>query len=131
MENLVGRKVIALQSYPTLGLTKGKEYEIINQRNDNFYFITDLGRKEFTSLIDSNLFRLVDEPQFKQGDKVLVSDNNVNWYERTFVLKYKSYYCCESPNSNNGLVYWKYIKPYEEEITVSRNIMISTLCRYA
>ena len=77
MENLVGRKVKCIQSYDTV--TKGKEYIITDVDNTGFYIIEDDGRKHrwHTSHLDSetHLKLLIDEPQFKQGDKVLVSNN--------------------------------------------------------
>lgn len=117
MKELVGRKIIALED-SILGLTKGKEYKIVKQTNDKFWFITDKGTKEYTYLIHSALFKLVDKPQFKQGDKVLVSKDGVEWFERLFVLEYKGNYYCETDSGKSLLIYWEYIKPYEDEIKV-------------
>ena len=117
MENLVGRKLIALQN-SFLGLTKGKEYEIIKQTNDKLWIVTDKGTEEFTFLINSDLLKLVDEQQFKQGDKVLVSYNEIDWHETEFVCYYKDYYY-----TINGRA--KHIKPYEEEIKVGDWVMVN------
>ena len=115
MENLVGRKIIALED-SFLGLTKGKEYKIVKQTNDKFWFITDKGTKEYTFLINSVLFKLVDEPQFKQGDKVLVSNDMVNWFEGIFICLYKDYKIVKAKDGT--LRYATNIKPYEEDIKV-------------
>ena len=114
MENLVGRKLIALQN-SFLGLTKGKEYEIIKQENDKFWIVTDKGTKEFTFLINSDLLKLVDEPQFKQGDKVLVSNNSKYWVEGEFIAEYKDEFVVKA---HDYIIGRKHIKPYEDEIKV-------------
>ena len=115
MENLVGRKIIALED-SFLGLTKGKEYKIVKQTNGEFWFITDKGTKEYTFLINSVLFKLVDEPQFKQGDKVLVSNDMVNWFEGIFICLYKDYKIVKAKDGT--LRYVTNIKPYEEDIKI-------------
>lgn len=115
MKNLVGRKIIALED-SFLGLTKGKEYKIVKQTNDKFWFITDKGTKEYTFLINSVLFKLVDEPQFKQGDKVLVSNDMVNWFEGIFICLYKDYKIVKAKDGT--LRYATNIKPCEDEIKV-------------
>ena len=72
-----------------------------------------------TSHLDSetHLKLLIDEPQFKQGDKVLVSDDENDWAERNFVTKHQGLYYTEKDGAKD-LLYWKYIKPYEEEIKI-------------
>ena len=120
MENLVGRKVLCVQGFK--GITKGKEYTITNVDNSGFYIIEDDGRKQKlgTSHLDSatHFELLIDEPQFKQGDKVLVSNDMVNWFDRIFVIEHKGIFYCEHRNDEYELVYWGYIKPYEDEIKV-------------
>ena len=120
MENLVGRKVLCTQSY--VGVTKGKEYTITNVDNSGFYIIEDDGKKQnwSTSYLDSKeYFELLQkEPQFKLGDKVLVSRDGIEWFERIFVLEYKGNYYCETDSGKSLLIYWEYIKPYEDEIKV-------------
>lgn len=55
------------------------------------------------------------EPQFKQGDKVLVSDNKWYWVDGEFITEYKDQFVVKTYNSIIGR---KHIKPYEEEIKV-------------
>ena len=122
MENLVGRKIIALED-SFLGLTKGKEYKIVKQTNDKFWFITDKGTKEYTFLINSVLFKLVDEPQFKQGDKVLWSGVKSKDKIGIFICEYENYFIVKHTGNdydleNGKLRYATNIKPYEEEIKV-------------
>lgn len=60
---------------------------------------------------DYNITKKDKEPQFKQGDKVLVSNDCVYWHESEFVTYYKDYYYAVRGR-------YKHIKPYEEEIKV-------------
>ena len=117
MENLVGRKVLCTQSYD--GVTKGKEYIITDDSNNGFYIIEDDGKKQkwCTSHLDSetHLKLLIDEPQFKQGDKVLVSNNKSYWAEGEFITKYKDEFIVKT---NVDIIGRKHIKPYKEEIKV-------------
>ena len=91
MENLVGRKILCTQDY--VGVTKGKEYTITNVDNSGFYIIEDDGKKQkwCTSHLHSKThFELIiDEWQPKQGDKVLVSDDEMEWNERYYTLFFK------------------------------------------
>lgn len=120
MENLVGRKVLCTQSYN--GVTKGKEYTITNVDNSGFYIVEDNGRKQnwCTSHLHSryHLKLLPKETQFKQGDKVLVSNNEKDWVCRKFIIEHKNKFLCEVSNDNESLGHWGYIKPYEDEIKV-------------
>ena len=117
MENLVGRKVLCTQSYD--GVTKGKEYIITDDSNNGFYIIEDDGKKQkwCTSHLDSetHLKLLIDEPQFKQGDKVLVSNNKSYWSEGEFITEYKDEFIVKT---NSDIIGRKHIKPYKEEIKV-------------
>ena len=120
LENLVGREVLCTQDY--YGVTKGKEYTIIDFNGNYFSIIEDGGKEQkwSTSYLDSKEYfeLLPKEPQFKLGDKVLVSDDGVEWFERLFVLEYKGNYYCETESGKSLLIYWDYIKPYEDEIKV-------------
>lgn len=58
------------------------------------------------------------EPQFKQGDKVLVRDcDEDEWLIRLYATEYNGEHYVESKHSNN-LSRYVYIKPYEDEIKV-------------
>ena len=118
MKNLVGRKVKCVKSYD--GVTEGKEYTITNVGNSGFYIIEDDGRKQKwgTSHLDSatHFELLIDEPQFKQGDKVLVSNDMVNWFEGIFICLYKDYKIVKAKDGT--LRYVTNIKPYEEDIKI-------------
>ena len=117
MENLVGRKVLCTQSYD--GVTKGKEYIITDVNNNGFYIIEDDGKKQNwnTSHLDSEThFKLLpNEPQFKQGDKVLVINNKSYWVEGEFITEYKDEFIVKT---NVDIIGRKHIKPYEEEVKV-------------
>lgn len=57
-----------------------------------------------------------EEYQFKQGDKVLVRDDESNeWVERVYATKYNGQHYVEAKYAN-VLSYYRFIKPYEEEI---------------
>ena len=58
---------------------------------------------------------LIYEPQFKQGDKVLYTDDLVNWKEGVFLVNHDESYIIKSYEM---LLYAIEIKPYEEEIKV-------------
>ena len=117
MENLVGRKVLCTQSYD--GVTKGKEYTITNIDNSGFYIIEDDGRKQNWCISHlysrAHLKLLIEEPQFKQGDKVLYTDDLEFWHEGIFLTKYNGSYIIDS---DEMLLYAIDIKPYEEEVKV-------------
>lgn len=117
MENLVGRKVLCTQSRD--GVTKGKEYTITNVDNRGFYIIEDDGIKQNwgTSHLNSRTYLklLPKEPQFKQGDKVLVSNNKSYWAEGEFITEYKNEFIVKF---NDEIIGRKHIKPYEDEIKV-------------
>lgn len=117
MENLVGRKLKCIQSYDTV--TKGKEYIITDVDNTGFYIIEDDGRKHRwnnSHLTSEGYFELLpNEPQFKQGDKVLVSNNKSYWSEGEFITEYKDEFIVKT---NVDIIGRKHIKPYKEEIKV-------------
>ena len=117
MENLVGRKLKCIQSYDTV--TKGKEYIITDVDNTGFYIIEDDGRKHRwnnSHLTPEGYFELLpNEPQFKQGDKVLVSNNKSYWSEGEFITEYKDEFIVKT---NVDIIGRKHIKPYKEEIKV-------------
>ena len=117
MENLVGRKVLCTQSY--YGVTKGKEYTITNVDNSGFYIVEDDGRKQnwCTSHLNSryHLKLLPKETQFKQGDKVLYTDDLEFWHEGIFLTKYDDGYIIDI---DEMLLYAIKIKPYKEEIEI-------------
>ena len=117
MENLIGRKVLCTQSYGSI--TKGKEYTISNIDNSRFYIIEDDGRKQNWCISHlysrAHLKLLIEEPQFKQGDKVLYTDDLEFWHEGIFLTKYNGSYIIDS---DEMLLYAIDIKPYEEEVKV-------------
>ena len=117
MENLVGRKLKCIQSYDTV--TKGKEYIITDVDNTGFYIIEDDGRKHRwnnSHLTSEGYFKLLpNEHQFKQGDKVLVSNNKSYWSEGEFITEYKDEFIVKT---NVDIIGRKHIKPYKEEIKV-------------
>ena len=117
MENLIGRKVLCTQSYGSI--TKGKEYTISNIDNSGFYIIEDDGRKQNWCISHlysrAHLKLLIEEPQFKQGDKVLYTDDLEFWHEGIFLTKYNGSYIIDS---DEMLLYAIDIKPYEEEVKV-------------
>ena len=117
MENLVGRKLKCIQSYDTV--TKGKEYIITDVDNTGFYIIEDDGIKHRwnnSHLTSEGYFKLLpNEHQFKQGDKVLVSNNKSYWVEGEFITEYKDEFIVKT---NGDIIGRKHIKPYKEEIKV-------------
>lgn len=66
-------------------------------------------------IINAGYKLLPNEPQFKQGDKVLYTDDLVNWEEGIFLVKHNESYIVES---DEMLLYAIEIKPYEEEIKI-------------
>lgn len=121
MENLVGRKVKYIDDNEFMYFGKKESYEIECQDIKHFYLIDDHGIRnaiENNSLYD--YFELIDEPQFKQGDKVLVSNDRQKWHDRVFVVEHNNLYQCEPLHENisNTLTPWQHIKPYEEGIKV-------------
>ena len=119
MENLVGRKVRCIQEHESIPMTKWQSYVIVEDdgilirfrinKEERMFGICnhkDLKEKEFFEL-------LPDEPQFKQGDKVLYTDDLVNWEEGIFLVKHDESYIVES---DEMLLYAIEIKPHEDEI---------------
>ena len=120
LENLVGREVLCTQDY--YGVTKGKEYEIVSVEDDLFMIIEDNGVEQgycISHINNGNLKLVPEEWEPKQGDKVLASDDGVNYTETPiiFISIHKDYFVTESKKSNK-ILKWKYIKPYEDEIKV-------------
>ena len=120
LENLVGREVLCTQDY--YGVTKGKEYEIVSVEDDLFMIIEDNGVEQgycISHINNGNLKLVPEEWEPKQGDKVLASDDGVNYTETPiiFISIHKDYFVTESKKSNK-ILKWKYIKPYKEEIKV-------------
>lgn len=116
MENLVGRKVKYIGHSEFMWFGRKESYEIECQDIKHFYLIDDNGIRnaiENNSLRD--YFEFIDEPQFKQGDKVLFTDDLVNWEEGIFLVKHDESYIVES---DEILLYAIEIKPYEDEIKV-------------
>lgn len=112
LENLVGRKVLCTQGY--YGVTKGKEYTIIDFNGDYFSIIEDGGKKQTwsTSYLDSKEYfeLLLKETQFKQGDKVLWSGGAMSEFkEGIFVTEYNGFFLIEY---DGQIVYGKEIKPF-------------------
>ena len=124
MENLVGRKV-KFTPYHYRGYTQGNVYDIIRlgtELSECFVVINDEGREEYWHLEhigSGGSFELLpNKPQFKQGDKVLVSNNEKDWVCRKFIIEHKNKFLCEVSNDNESLGHWGYIKPYKEEIKI-------------
>ena len=120
MENLVGRKVKVVNGF--VGVTIGKEYEIVSVEDDLFMIIEDNGKEQcygVDHINNGNLKLVPEEWEPKQGDKVLASDDGVNYTETPiiFIAIHKDYFVTESKKSNR-ILKWKYIKPYKEEIKV-------------
>ena len=127
MENLVGRKVKCVKRYKNI--TKKKEYEIKSVDEHIFEITEDDGIngawnirwiKGYDEDGEYHFELLPNEPQFKQGDKVLVSNDKQKWHDRVFVVEHNNLYQCEPLHENisNTLTPWQHIKPYEEEIKV-------------
>ena len=122
MENLVGRKLKCVKRYGNL--TEKKEYEIksINERTFEITEddgINDTWNIEWIKGYDKDgeyHFKLLpNEHQFKQGDKVLVSNNKSYWVEGEFITEYKDEFIVKT---NVDIIGRKHIKPYEEEVKV-------------
>lgn len=122
LENLVGRKVKCVKRYRNL--TEGKEYEIKSVNECNFEITEDDGTNDTWNIewikgydedCEYHFELLPNEPKFKQGDKVLFTDNLVNWEEGIFLVEHNESYIVES---DEMLLYAVEIKPYEEEIKV-------------
>ena len=73
--------------------------------------------KRFFNLEVFNALALFEEEEWKpkQGDKVLFTDDLVNWEEGIFLVEHNESYIVES---DEMLLYAVEIKPYEEEIKV-------------
>ena len=97
MENLAGRK---------------ESYEIEHQDSTHSYLKGDNG---IINAIENNCLythfdTLVDETQFKQGDKVLYTDDLEFWHEGIFLTKYDDGYIIDI---DEMLLYAIKIKPYK------------------
>lgn len=116
MENLVGRKVKCVTNgYCNFDLHQ--DYIIFNE-SETMYVVQDkFGEcKDFPKHKFKYYFELLpNEPQFKQGDKVLFTDDLVNWEKGIFLVKHDESYIVES---DEMLLYAIEIKPYKEEIKV-------------
>ena len=93
MENLVGRKVKCVKRYRNL--TEKKEYEIKSVNERTFEITEDDGINDTWNIEwikgydedgEYHFELLPNEPQFKQGDKVLVSNDEVHWNEAKYAL---------------------------------------------
>lgn len=121
MENkitdLVGKKVKCIKGLR--GVTQNRVYEVIKISKDYQNFLVIVGDNgseiSWNSKHFEEHFEIMDEPQFKQGDKVLFTDDLVNWEEGIFLVKHDESYIVES---DEMLLYAIEIKPYEEEIKV-------------
>lgn len=131
MENLVGRKVKCVKRYRNL--TEKKEYEIKSVNERTFEITEDDGINDTWNIEwikgydedgEYHFELLPNEPQFKQGDKVLYTDDLVNWEEGIFLVKHDESYIVES---DEMLLYAIEIKPYEEEIKVGDWVMVNEL----
>ena len=116
-----GDKLIAINDLKISGdqkiaLIKDKEYEI-NEMFDTSFTIKSECSDYHNFTIDNvkKYFKLKDEWQPKQGDKVLVSSNGLDWHESEFITYYKDEFVVKTHDSIIGR---KHIKPYEEEIKV-------------
>ena len=122
MENLVGRKVKCVKIYGNL--TEKKEYEIKSINECTFEITEDDGINDTWNIEwikgydkdgEYHFELLPNEPQFKQGDKVLVSNNKSYWSEGEFITEYKDEFIVKT---NVDIIGRKHIKPYKEEIKV-------------
>lgn len=124
MENLVGRKVKCVKIYKNI--TEKKEYEIKSVDEHIFEITEDDGIngawnirwiKGYDEDDEYHFELLPNKPQFKQGDKVLVSDNGVIWEKREFIMQtIRGSFCFSKDYSTAS--WYGYIKPYEDEIKV-------------
>ena len=117
MENLVGRKVKCVTNgYCNFHLHQ--DYIIVNESETMYVVQDNFGKhKDFSKHKFKYYFELlIDEPQFKQGDKILVSNDMVNWFEGIFICLYKDYKIVKAKDGT--LRYATNIKPYEDEIKV-------------
>ena len=116
MENLVGRRVKCVTNgYCNFDLHQ--DYIIFNE-SETMYVVQDkFGEcKDFPKHKFKYYFELLpNDPQSKKGDKVLYTDDLVNWEEGIFLVKHDESYIVES---DEMLLYAIEIKPYEEEIKV-------------
>ena len=122
MENLVGRKVKCVKIYRNL--TEKKEYEIKSINERTFEITEDDGINDTWNIEwikgydedgEYHFELLPNEHEFKQGDKVLYTDDLVHWEEGIFLVKHDESYIVES---DEMLLYAIEIKPYEEQIKV-------------
>ena len=122
MENLVGRKLKCVKRYGNL--TEKKEYEIKSINERTFEITEDDGINDSWNIEwikgydkdgEYHFELLPNEPQFKQGDKVLVSNNKSYWVEGEFITEYKDEFIVKT---NVDIIGRKHIKPYKEEIKV-------------
>ena len=116
MENLVGRKV-KFTPYHYRGYTQGNVYDIIRlgtELSECFVVINDEGREEYWHLEhigSGGSFELLpNKPQFKQGDKVLYTEDLEFWHEGIFLTKYDDGYIIDI---DEMLLYAIKIKPYK------------------
>lgn len=118
MENLVGRKVLCTHS--SRGITRGKRYEIVKCNEETFTIVEDnrceqlWGKEHLATKVHFKL--ITDEWIPKQGEKVLVSNNNSYWVEAEFIIKHEDVFIVKIGNEYTRVV--KNIKPYEDEIKV-------------
>ena len=117
MENLVGRKVKGVKRYRNL--TEGKEYEIKSVNKCNFEITEDDGTNDTWNIewikgydedCEYHFELLPNEPKFKQGEKVLYTDDLEFWHEGIFLTKYDDGYIIDI---NEMLLYAIKIKPYK------------------
>ena len=122
MENLVGRKLKCVKRFRNL--TEKKEYEIKSVNERTFEITEDDGINDTWNIKwikgydedgEYHFELLPNEHQFKQGDKVLVSNNKSYWSEGEFITEYKDEFIVKT---NGDIIGRKHIKPYKEEIKV-------------
>lgn len=116
MENLVGRKVKCVTNgYCNFDLHQ--DYIIVNESETMYVVQDNFGKYKYFSKHKFKYYFeiLIDEPQLKQGDKVLYTDDLEFWHEGIFLTKHNDSYIIES---DEMLLYAINIKPYEEEIKV-------------
>lgn len=90
---------------------KDKEWRIANKD-----FLKYEKRNQISTQQFKELFQY--KHQFKQGDKVLVRDDEDDeWVERFYATEYNGNHYVESKYSN-GLSRYVFIKPYEEQIKI-------------
>lgn len=112
MENLVGRKVKVVNGF--VGVTIGKEYEIVSVEDDLFMIIEDNGKEQgycISHINNGNLKLVPEEYQPNQGEKVFAGQNENECIETVYVATFNGWHYTTSGT-------FRHIEPLKEEIKV-------------